>query len=85
MFGSVLLATLLLSLVLQREVVRLLGEVLRIAISKYVPGILNQLGLANLLNASNMKGVEAAEAEAEADDDDVPELVENFEDVSKDE
>ena len=49
-----------------------------------MPGILNQLGLASLLNNANF--AKAAEEEAKpAEDDDVPELVENFEEVSKEE
>lgn len=48
-----------------------------------MPGILNQLGLASLLNnAALAKGAEEAKP---AEDDDVPDLVENFEEVSKDE
>lgn len=54
-----------------------------VAMGKYLPGILNQLGLASLLNNPQM--AKAAEAEKPADDDDVPELVDNFEEVSKDE
>ena len=50
-----------------------------------MPGIINQLGIANLLNNINLaKQEEAADAAAKpAEDDDVPELVENFEEVSK--
>lgn len=51
-----------------------------------MPGIINQLGIANLLNNINLaKQEEAAAAAKPAEDDDVPELVENFEEVSKEE
>ena len=46
-----------------------------------MPGIINQLGLGQYLNAANM--AKAAETEQAPADDDVPDLVENFEDVSK--
>ncbi|KNB43158.1 transcription factor [Blastocystis sp. subtype 4] len=46
-----------------------------------MPGIINQLGLGQYLNAANM--AKAAEAEQTPAEDDVPDLVENFEDVSK--
>ena len=46
-----------------------------------MPGIINQLGLGQYLNAANMS--KAAEAEQTPAEDDVPDLVENFEDVSK--
>ena len=46
-----------------------------------MPGIINQLGLGQYLNAANL--AKAAEAEKTPAEDDVPELVENFEEVSK--
>ena len=46
-----------------------------------MPGIINQLGLGQYLNAANM--AKAAEAEQTPAEDDVPDLVANFEDVSK--
>lgn len=54
-----------------------------IALKNYMPGIINQLGIASLLNSAAMARNE--EASKPAEDDDVPELVENFEEVSKDE
>ena len=50
-----------------------------------MPGIINQLGIANLLNSVNLLKQEEAAAAKPAEDDDVPELVENFEEVSKEE
>ena len=53
----------------------------RAPLKNYFPGIINQLGLASLLNAAQLaKGEEAQKA---AEDEDVPDLVENFEEVSK--
>ena len=46
-----------------------------------MPGIINQLGLGQYLNAANL--AKAAEVEKAPAEDDVPELVENFEEVSK--
>lgn len=54
-----------------------------IALKNYMPNIINQLGIASLLNSAAMARNE--EAAKPAEDDDVPELVENFEEVSKDE
>ena len=45
-----------------------------------MPGIINQPGLGQFLNNANM--AKAAEAEQAPAEDDVPDLVENFEDVS---
>ena len=57
-----------------------------------LPGILNQLGAESLTHlkrlASNVGGATGLEAAAEAgddDDDEVPDLVENFDEASKDE
>ena len=57
-----------------------------------LPGILNQLGAESLTHlkrlASNVTGGTGLEAAAEAgeeDDDEVPDLVENFDEASKDE
>jgi len=52
-----------------------------------LPGIINQLGPDNLANlkriAETYKKEEGADAEAAAADDDVPELVDNFEEAAK--
>ena len=57
-----------------------------------LPGILNQLGAESLTHlkrlASNVTGgagLEAAAEGGEDDDDEVPDLVENFDEASKDE
>jgi len=63
-------------------------------ITEMLPGILNQLGADSLTHlkrlASSVPGMGAApgataEANDEEDDDEVPDLVENFDEVSKDE
>jgi len=61
-------------------------------ITEMLPGILNQLGAESLTHlkrlASNVTGGTGLEAAAEAgeeDDDEVPDLVENFDEASKDE
>merc|ERR1712241_891335 len=61
-------------------------------ITEMLPGILNQLGAESLTRlkrlASNVGGATGLEAAAEAgdeDDDEVPDLVENFDEASKDE
>merc|ERR1711902_249930 len=61
-------------------------------ITEMLPGILNQLGAESLTHlkrlASNVGGATGLEAAAEAgdeDDDEVPDLVENFDEASKDE
>merc|ERR1712203_104345 len=61
-------------------------------ITEMLPGILNQLGAESLTHlkrlASNVGGAAGLEAAAEAgdeDDDEVPDLVENFDEASKDE
>merc|ERR1712087_238641 len=61
-------------------------------ITEMLPGILNQLGAESLPHlkrlASNVGGATGLEAAAEAgdeDDDEVPDLVENFDEASKDE
>eukprot|EP00617_Octactis_speculum_P020552 CAMPEP_0185750716 /NCGR_PEP_ID=MMETSP1174-20130828/9479_1 /TAXON_ID=35687 /ORGANISM="Dictyocha speculum, Strain CCMP1381" /LENGTH=166 /DNA_ID=CAMNT_0028427353 /DNA_START=351 /DNA_END=851 /DNA_ORIENTATION=+ len=62
------------------------------ALTDMLPGIINQLGQDNLEHikqiAENMQGGAAGptdpiDAEASDDDDDVPDLVENFEDISQ--
>ena len=50
-------------------------------LNSYGPGIFNQLGLASLLGA--LQQAKNEEAKKPAEDDDVPDLVENFEDVRK--
>lgn len=50
-----------------------------------MPDIISQLGIANLLNSANLAKKQEEAASKPADDDDVPELVENFEEVSKEE
>ena len=63
-----------------RRRVSLICELLSLALGELLPGVMNQLGLGQFMNAANAaKSAEAAETPAE---DDVPELVENFEDVS---
>merc|ERR1712102_251167 len=61
-------------------------------ITEMLPGILNQLGAESLTHlkrlASNVGGATGLEAAAEGgdeDDDEVPDLVENFDEASKDE
>merc|ERR1712066_131678 len=61
-------------------------------LTEMLPGILNQLGAESLTHlkrlASNVGGAAGLEAAAEAgdeDDDEVPDLVENFDEASKDE
>ena len=49
-----------------------------------LPGIINELGSENLANLKEIAGsYGGAEAATADDDDDVPDLVENFEDASK--
>merc|ERR1712118_83194 len=55
-------------------------------LQELLPGIINQLGTDNLMNLKKIAesyGSAAADAPKADDDDDVPDLVENFEDVSK--
>mmetsp|Transcript_35514 Transcript_35514/g.102292 ORF Transcript_35514/g.102292 Transcript_35514/m.102292 type:complete len:91 (-) Transcript_35514:49-321(-) len=54
-------------------------------LEELLPGILNQLGPDNLMNLKRIaEGFSAnAEKAAESKDDDIPEIGENFEDVSK--
>jgi len=59
-------------------------------ITEMLPGILNQLGAESLTHlkrlATNVGGAsEGAGAQEEEDDDEVPDLVENFDEVSKNE
>ena len=54
-----------------------------LALTKYLPGIMNQLGLGSLANNPNlMKAAEAKPEDAE-EEEDVPELVENFDEVNE--
>lgn len=50
-------------------------------LNSFGPSIINQLGLASLLGA--LQQAKNEEPSKPAEDDDVPDLVENFEDVSK--
>lgn len=51
-----------------------------------LPAIMTQLGAENMWNLKNLaNSLGAAENKAEAADDDVPELVENFDEASKNE
>ena len=69
-----------------RELIYCLCSCWDVAITKYLPGIFNQLGLAGLMNNQNLfKASEEKKAEAQEEEEDVPELVESFEEVSKDE
>lgn len=53
-------------------------------LQELLPGIINELGSENLDNLKEIAGnFGGAEAAAGDDDDDVPDLVENFEDASK--
>merc|ERR1719283_484586 len=55
-------------------------------ITEMLPGILNQLGAESLSNLKKLaNSVNADSSKPEEDDDDVPELVENFDAASKDE
>merc|ERR1712217_993087 len=61
------------------------GETKRL--EELLPGIINQLGPDNLMNlkriAEGLAGAEGAGAKPSADDEDIPDIGENFEDVSK--
>merc|ERR1719159_791889 len=60
------------------------GEVKQL--QELLPGIINQLGpdnLANLKRIAEGMGMGAQKPPEEGDDDDIPEIGENFEDVSK--
>merc|ERR1712094_60613 len=55
-------------------------------LEELLPGIINQLGPDNLMNLKRIAEAHAAAGAgggAEGDDDDIPEIGENFEDVSK--
>ncbi|CAM9638713.1 unnamed protein product [Laminaria digitata] len=53
-------------------------------LQELLPGIINELGSENLDNLKEIAGnFGGAEAAAGDDDDDVPDLVENFEEASK--
>merc|ERR1719420_2802372 len=55
-------------------------------LQELLPGIINQLGPDNLMNLKRIAesmGAQAGGKPGAEDDDDVPDLIENFEDVSK--
>lgn len=53
-------------------------------LQELLPGIINELGSENLANLKEIAGnFGGGDAGAADDDDDVPDLVENFEDASK--
>lgn len=53
-------------------------------LQELLPGIINELGSENLANLKEIAGnLSGAEGGVVDDDDDVPDLVENFEDASK--
>jgi nascent polypeptide-associated complex subunit beta len=57
------------------------------SLQELLPGIINQLGPGNLANlkklAETMQGNENVPAADNDSDDDIPELVENFDDVTE--
>lgn len=61
-----------------------LGFVVSPELQELLPGIINELGSENLANLKEIAGnLSGAEGGVVDDDDDVPDLVENFEDASK--
>ena len=65
------------------NVTAVFGEPERAPLTKYLPGIMNQFGLGSLINNPNlMKAAEAKPEDAE-EEEDVPELVENFDEVNE--
>ncbi|TKR76193.1 hypothetical protein L596_017368 [Steinernema carpocapsae] len=52
-------------------------------ITEMLPGILNQLGPESLTHLKKLANSVTSQFQAKADDDDIPDLVENFEEVAK--